>query len=73
MLIEQNGGDEQCLNVVKLCKSFLSNVLLIMTSLNDMVKIVANLNSSVSTNVLTTDLTTHIHQSNVRHDSQDIK
>jgi len=32
IVIEQNGGVEQCLNVAKLCKLFLSNALLNMTS-----------------------------------------
>jgi hypothetical protein len=36
-------------------------------------KTVTILNSNVSTKVSTTDLTTHIYQSNVHHDSQDIK
>jgi len=71
-MIEQNGSVEQCLNVAKLCNPFLSNALLIMTYVYDIVKIVTNLNSNVSPNVLTTDLTTHINKSNVRHDSQDI-
>ena len=73
ILFEQNGDVEQCLNVMKLCKPFLFNALLITTYVNDTVKIFTNLNSNVSTNVLTTDLTTHINQSNIHHDSQDIK
>jgi hypothetical protein len=66
MLIEQYEGVKQCLNVVKLCKPFLSNALLIMTSLNDIVKTVTDLNSNVLTNALTIVLTTNINQSNVR-------
>ena len=37
ILTEQNGGVEQCLNVVKLCKPILSNALLILTFVNDIV------------------------------------
>jgi hypothetical protein len=43
-----------------------------MTSVNDIVKTVTNLNSHVSKNALTNDLTTNINQSNARLDSQDL-
>jgi hypothetical protein len=39
---------------------------------NYIVKTVTDLNSNVSANVLTIDLTSNTNQSNVRHDSQDI-
>ncbi len=56
----------------ELCKPFISTLLLIVTYVNDIVNIVTNLNSKVSTN-LTTGPTTHITLPNVRHDLQDIK
>ena len=54
MKIKQNGGVQQALNVDNFCKPFLSNVLLIMKSVNDIVNIAKKLDSNVSTK-LTTD------------------
>jgi hypothetical protein len=51
MKIKQNGGVQKALTVVNSCKPFLSKVLLIMKSVNDIVTVAKNSESDISANL----------------------
>ena len=51
MTLKQNGGVQEALKVVKSCKPFLSKVLLIMKSVNDIINIAKNSDSNFQQNL----------------------
>ena len=69
MKLKQNGGIQQALNVVNSCKPFLSNVLLIMKSVHDIVTIAKISEPNVLAN-LTTQLSLPINLPNVCENSK---